>query len=326
VIKTIVKSLCSPHKVIILCLSALTALCGCATDVGKVLSPADIQTMNIQNENQPYYLGAGDTIGIKFFYNPELNDEVTIRPDGKISLHLIGDITAAGITPELLTSNLKSKYAEILRFSKETYILGSGDKIGIKFFYDPKLNDEVIIRPDGKISLQLIGDITAAGLTPYQLTSILKRKYANVLKSPELAVIVREFKDPELTVTVEDFASQKIYVGGEVTKPGHIPMKGMVRTLDAVITAGGALDTARFDNILLIRYNGSEKADLYSVNLERIISGEVPDIVLRPYDIVYLPKKTITKVSLFVRQYLYDFIPNNVFFGFSYIVNPGALR
>ena len=483
--KTIIKSSFSPQNVIIFCLLALTALTGCAANVGKILQPTDILTMNIQNEKQTFYLRAGDEIGIKFFHNSKLNDEVTIMPDGKISLQLIGDITAAGLTPEQLTSNLKSKYAEILLSSNETYILRSGDKINIEFFYDSKLNNDVIIRPDGKISLQLIGDITAAGLTPDQLTSNLKVKYAKVLRSSnrnyilgsgdkigirffhnsklndeviikpdgkislqligdviaagltpeqltsklkskydevlkasnetyildfgdkvaikffynsklndevfvrpdgkislqligdvfaagltpdqlsskldkkysnilelsnatvivtefreieltvivreftnqELAVIVKEFTSPELTVIVEKYANQKIYVGGEVKKPGPIIMKGMLRTLEAVIAAGGALDTARFDNIFLIRYNASKynaskKADVYSVNLNKIVIGELPDIILRPYDIVYLPKKTISKINLIVDQYFYNFLPKNAHLGFNYNLTP----
>ena len=300
----------------------------------------------LNSSSDTYILAVRDKIAIKFFHNAELNDDVIIRPDGKISLQLIGDVIAAGLTPDQLTSQLKNWYTEVLNFSDDTYVLNKGDKIAIKFFYNNKLNDDVIIRPDGKISLQLIGDVIAAGSTPDELVSLLNKKFSKILESskvtvivkkftdpelmvivrnfiyPELTIIVKEFTYPELTAIVNEFAAQKIYVGGEVTKPGLVPMKGMLRTLDAVILAGGALQTAHLKNVLVLRYNGLKKADVYSINLNKIVKGEIPDIILRPYDIVYLPKTAIAKVDLFVKQYIYNLLPPNIGFGFNYNLNP----
>ena len=191
------------------------------------------------------------------------------------------------------------------------YVLGIGDLIEVKFFYNEKLNDEVTIRPDGKISLQLIGDVKAAGLTPAQLRSQLTRKYSKFLELPEV------------TVAVKDFTSQKIYIGGEVARPKLIPLRGMLRTLDALIEAGGPLHTAKLHNVILIRYNGTQKPDAYSLDLGRVISGEIPDVILKPYDIIYLPKTTIAKVNLFVDQYIYRVLPiQKVLFSFPYHLNP----
>jgi len=68
-----------------------------------------------------------------------------------------------------------------------------GDQLEIKFFYDTELNEQVIVRPDGRISLQLVHEVMAAGLTPADLTKLLTAKYAAELKKPELTVIVRSF-------------------------------------------------------------------------------------------------------------------------------------
>ncbi len=189
------------------------------------------------------------------------------------------------------------------------YVLGVGDEIAVTFFYKDRLNDEVTIRPDGKISLQLIGDVKAAGLTPKELESELVRKYNAKIESPELVVIVK------------GFAAEKVYIGGEVARPGLINKIGMLRALDAVIRAGGALDSAKLENVVLLRYNGSHKPDVYSLNLNKVINGELPDITLRPYDIIYVSKTTIAKMDDFVDQYIYQLLPIQLILSFPYNLN-----
>jgi protein involved in polysaccharide export with SLBB domain len=294
---------------------------GCAHKRGMALQSSDIVTMNTQSESNFYVLGVGDSIAIKFFYNDRLNDDVTVGPDGTISLQLIGSVTAVGLTPSQLEDLLRKEYSKVLQ-SGENYVLSVGDKIAVKFFYNDKLNDEVVVRPDGKISLQLVDDISAAGLTPSQLDAVLTQAYSKLIKSPDVTVIVKEFKTPELTVEVKEAASQKIYVGGEVNRPGLISIRGRLKILDAIIQAGGAIDTAEINNVILIRYKGVKEPDVYSLDLKRIIYGEIPDIILKPYDIVYLPQSPIAEVNKFVRQYITNMLPSQVLFSFPYNLNP----
>jgi polysaccharide export outer membrane protein len=270
--------------------------------------------MNSRNGNEAYVLGAGDTISVKFFYNNELNEEIVIRPDGMISLQPIGDVKAAGLKPAQLDSVLTREYSKVL------CVFGEGDKITIKFPHNEKFNDEVVIRPDGTIFLQKVGDVKAAGLTPTQLTSVLTDKYSKFMNSPEIVVVVEDTKLPELTVLVRNSASQKVYVGGEITRPGMIPISGMLRTLDAVIQAGGPADTAELENVVLIRYNHSQEPDVYRLNMKKIMAGQVPDIRLQPYDVIHLPRTWIAEVSLFVKQYIHSLIP--IQFSVIYNVNP----
>ena len=107
------------------------------------------------------------------------------------------------------------------------YRLQRGDEIEIKFFYNPSLNERLIIRPDGKISLQLIDELLVAELTPAQLDKILTRRYATELKQPELTIIVRSF------------VGQRVYVGGEVTTPQLVPLTGKMTALESIFRAGG---------------------------------------------------------------------------------------
>lgn len=284
--------------------------------------------------NRDYILGIGDQIAVKFFYYNKLNDEVSIRPDGKISLQLIGEVMAAGLTPIKLESELLRRYSEVLNLSVGNYTLGVGDKIAVKFLYNSELNDEVTIRPDGKISLQVIGDVQAEGTHPADLGEQLTSLYSDFLKIAKIVVIVQEFSAPELTLMVKKFtapnlsimlenvATKNIYVGGEVAKPGAVALNGTMRILNALFQAGGALKTAKLQNVVLIRYTGSDKANVYSMDLNRVIRGELPDIVLRPFDIVFVPKTAIARLDLYAKQYIFNLLPPNIGFGFNYSLNP----
>jgi protein involved in polysaccharide export with SLBB domain len=105
----------------------------------------------------------------------------------------------SNIPPNLHTSEALD---EPVGETSNEYLFELGDVIEIKFFYNPELNERVTIRPDGKISLQLIDEVEAVGLTPSELDKNLTEKYSEVLNNPEVAVIVKEF------------TRQKVFVGG----------------------------------------------------------------------------------------------------------------
>ena len=112
------------------------------------------------------------------------------------------------------------------------YSIQPGDQLDIKFFYNPELNENVTVRPDGVISLQLVDEIHASGLTPAQLDDLLTQKYSHELKKPMITVIVRSF------------AMQRVYVGGEVNRQGFVNLTAGMTPLQAVLEAGGFKETA----------------------------------------------------------------------------------
>lgn len=286
--------------------------------------------------DESFMLGPGDVVFIKFFYESRLNDEVVIRPDGKISLQLIGQVKAAGLTPDELQSLLAAKYAKVMypdcvSDSNETvssYALATGSVVSVRFIRNSELNDDLIIRPDGKISLPLLGEIKAAGLTPSELETVLAERHAQVFPEEnqlsagngsddteasgkkEVTVVVRDFKIPELTVSVASSSARRVYVTGEVRSPGFVSMAGgTLRVFDAVILTGGTLDTAELGKVILLRSNGTQTPDIYSVNLKQIAGGSAPNFALRPYDVVYVPKTFIANVGTFVQQHIHSIIP-----------------
>jgi protein involved in polysaccharide export with SLBB domain len=183
------------------------------------------------------------------------------------------------------------------------YYLQPGDNLEIKFFYNPELNDSPVVRPDGKISLQLIDDVHAAGLTPVQLDEALTEKYSKQLKQAEVTVMVR------------DTAGLRIYVSGEVRSPGEILIKGPITALEAIVQAGGfdAL-TAKAQNVLIIRHKDDHRSG-YSLDLRAALKGkEVEPFYLEPYDIVYVPQTTIVKLNQWITQHINEIVP----YGFQY--------
>lgn len=187
------------------------------------------------------------------------------------------------------------------------YFLQPGDNLDIKFFYNPELNENVTIRPDGRISLQLIDEVKAAGLTPMQLDNVLTERYGGQLKSPILAVIVKSFE------------GQKIYVGGEVNEPQVLNIVGRVNALQAIFDAGGLTPDAKLSNTVIIRRGPNNAPIARIVNLERALRGELPEkeYLLVPYDMIYIPKTAVAQVDQFL-SHLYSFIPRNIGLGFTY--------
>ncbi len=190
------------------------------------------------------------------------------------------------------------------QMDKSQYILQLGDEIEVKFYYQQDLNEYQAIRPDGKISLQLSEDIQAAGVTAEALAKTITHKYRRILRRPETAVIVKKI------------VKAKIFIGGRVRNPGVMEVESTLTALQAIFQAGGFSDSAELREVLLIRReNNTLKPQTYKLNLEEPNN----DILLHPYDIVYIPPSPISQVNSFVEEYINKLIP--VSFGLTYQIN-----
>ena len=192
------------------------------------------------------------------------------------------------------------------------YRLTPGDEITIKIFELPELEETVRIRPDGRVSIQLLDDVEAAGKTPGELDRVITERYLEFYKNPRVTVIVREF------------ANEKVFVGGEVAAPGLFELEGRLTVAGAVFLAGGLRDTAKRRDIILLRDSGSGTPLVMRVNLKRILKKGEPDIPLKPFDVVYVPPTTIAKVDQFVDQYIRRVLPVSLTAGFTYLKGDSA--
>jgi polysaccharide biosynthesis/export protein len=153
------------------------------------------------------------------------------------------------------------------------YVIGPEDVLLIYVWREESLTRTVPVRIDGKISLPLVNDIQAAGLTPLQLKDVLAQKFKGFMENPTV------------TVTVMEANSYKAYVSGEVRQPGVYPVRNKLSLVQLIIGVGGFTEWANQRKILIItRENGTEKR--ITADYKAIIEGDAPDIPIHPGDIV----------------------------------------
>jgi polysaccharide export outer membrane protein len=173
------------------------------------------------------------------------------------------------------------------------YVIGIGDVLDVVFVYHSNLNTErVPVRRDGRISLPYVGDTMAAGLTPMALDSVLTARYAEILRDPSLSVILKKE------------ATRVVYVLGQVWKPGGYDYADQITLLQALALAGGTRPSAKEAHTVLIRRDGADKIVGIEIDVKSITSGSSigNDILLRRYDIVYVPKARLHSVADFARE------------------------
>ena len=188
--------------------------------------------------------------------------------------------------------------------ARRPYLLCPGDQLQLRFPTDPALDQVVRIRADGMISVPHLGDVQAAQREPMQIASEVQEKLVGVLQKPEVTVIV---------VSEE---GRRVYLSGEVQNPGAISLTYNQTLLRALSAAGGLRETAHSAGVLILRCRPGEATYVLQVNRDRILGGLDPDVVLEPFDIVYVPESTIAKVDRFVEQYINRIIPRPMSFPF----------
>lgn len=191
--------------------------------------------------------------------------------------------------------------------SAATYTIVPGDDLTVRFYFNPQLDEDVRVRPDGKISLSLIGEIPAAGLSPEQLSGTITDKYAAQLKKPTAVVLVR------------GFANARAFIEGEVTVPGVLDMQQGQRTaLQAIAASGGVTPNASLGSVILVRrVPGHDDPVVMELNLRGALSGTDPkqDVALMSGDLLYVPRSGAAEVNLALKMYFWDNLNASTFFG-----------
>jgi protein involved in polysaccharide export with SLBB domain len=222
---------------------------------------------------------------------------------GAVTLLLAFGVVACGpMKPPPPTPEVEALYPTLAQNPNPApvpYVLQVGDELAIKFYTNPELNEDVKVRPDGMISLQLIDDVLAAGRSPAELDADLTKRYTGELADPQISVIVRKS------------GLNRIYIDGEVGNPGVVTIAGGMTLYQAIQRAGGLKETAHRKQIILIRKGPDGQPVGRSVDIRPIQRGANPslDIPMRPLDMVFVPRSKIAEVDLFVKQYIRDALP-----------------
>jgi polysaccharide export outer membrane protein len=158
------------------------------------------------------------------------------------------------------------------------YIIGPGDLLAINVWNEPEVTGKVPVRMDGKISVPLVGEIQASGLTPDSLQASISKK-------------LNEFvKQAAVTVVVEEMNSRQFNVLGEVQRPGSFPLIRPTHVLDALAQAGGFRDFAKVKKIYVLRRTPAGGTVKLPFNYRRVAQGDVQDdLELQAGDTVIVP-------------------------------------
>jgi polysaccharide export outer membrane protein len=155
------------------------------------------------------------------------------------------------------------------------YTIGPDDRLSIVFWKDTDFSAEVVVRPDGRISLPLLNDVQAAGLTPDQLRQQL------------IIAASRFILEPAATVVVKEIHSRRVFITGNVDKPGAYPLNTSTTVLQLIATAGGLKEFVGGKNIVVVRPDNTR----LKFNYQDVVSGKKlqQNIQLRPGDTVIVP-------------------------------------
>lgn len=201
-------------------------------------------------------------------------DAAAGNPAEKIQKSAASD-TSNKITDDKQAKDNKKVAGDVVN-DNDKYIIGPEDVLDIFVWKEESITKTVPVRIDGKISLPLLDDIQAAGLTPLQLKEEITKKLSGFVDNPTV------------TVTVKEANSYRVFISGEVKQPGIVHIRSEVTLVKLIIMVGGFTEWANKRKILIItKENGKEKR--ITANYNKIIDGDIPDIVIKPGDTVIIP-------------------------------------
>lgn len=174
------------------------------------------------------------------------------------------------------------------------YRIQQGDKLAIKFFSHPELNEtDLLVRPDGFISPQIVEEIRAEGRTVGELKAELQRAYNEILL------------EPIITVSVVGFVTPRIFVGGQINKPGRYEMREAETLVQAIFLAGGFTRDAHRSMVIHARPTGKGEWQIRTANVMKILDRNATekDLVLKDGDYVFVPDSKISQFNKAVEAF-----------------------
>jgi polysaccharide export outer membrane protein len=191
----------------------------------------------------------------------------------------VGLALAAGLVLACSARSPSAPPADPVPMAREEYVIGVTDLLKVTVWKNPELSADVPVRPDGKISVALIGDVQAEGLTAEELADVIARELEEYITAPDVTVVVQEMN------------SRFVSVLGEVARSARVPLRSEMRVLEVITLVGGFTPFADKSNVRVVRrQSGGEEVE-YRFNYDRYIAGKAPgtNIVLRPGDVVIVP-------------------------------------
>jgi polysaccharide export outer membrane protein len=192
----------------------------------------------------------------------------------------------------------------------QDYRVVPGDQLTTRCYYNPQLDEEVTVRPDGNISLSLVGEIHAAGKTAAQLSDEITKRYAEYFVKPAAVVIVRQFN------------GYRVFTAGELRTPGQLNLvTGAQTVLEAISSSGGLTEDGTLTSIILIRRLPNQAQPMVAeLDISEAISGSEPEqnVALMPNDFIYVPRSGMADFNAAMQQYVFRNLNLSTSVGVSY--------
>jgi len=268
-----------------------------------------------------YKLEVQDQINVWFPFHPQFSTTVGIRSDGRISLPLVGDVMAVGLTPEELGALLRKRYGTYLRNPSITVSLQEFnvkiDELKRAITTAPRGQSKIApVAPDGRIALPIIGNIQAAGFTVDKLEAVINEKYGKYIKNLHTTLILNEIN------------SLRFYVFGEVTRPGMYEIDGRTNMLDVLALAEGFTTDANLEEVVVYRSNGLKEPIVFMVDFKAMLEKGMylSELNIQPADVIYVPKGWLDHANDMIAKIFTDGIYSILPFQSSFSVNYDILR
>jgi len=228
-------------------------------------------------------------------------------------------VAATGCTELSVSVSRPTPLSQFLAQSRASlgglYRLVPGDQLTARFYYNPQLDEDFQVRPDGNISLSLIGELRAAGKTPNELSTEITNAYAQYFVKPTAVVIVRQF------------TGYRVFASGELRNPGQVNLVSGARTvLEGLAATGGVTETGTLTQVILIRRLPTMRQPMVAeLDLSEALSGDDPsqNVELMPNDFIFVPRSGAANVNLAMQQYLFRNLnlSTGINAGASYFIN-----
>ena len=242
---------------------------------------------------EEYKIGVQDKISIHLPYYPQFGTTATVRTDGRISVPLLGEISVESKTPGELSALLNKEYG---KFIKKPDVSVSMEEFNVKTdeFRNASRGQHKVapVAPDGRISFPMIGTCQAEGFTVTQLEAQINEAYARQLRNLNVTLILLEIHHP------------KIYVLGDVGRPGAYEMRNRMNLLDALAIANGhKMTSSELREVVVFRNYGLSRPTAFKVDARAILDHAADiNVQLRPADIIYISKTKLNNINIMLEK------------------------
>ena len=277
--------------------------------------------LKYEKTTDDYRLEVQDRISIHFPFQPQYSSSVLVRSDGKITMPLIGDVAVESKTPMELATELNRQY--------EKYFVNPNVTVALEAF-NVKIDElkKAIttaargqskiapVSPDGRISFPVIGGMHVQGFTVAQAEKMINESYAKQVRNLNCTLILLEIHHP------------KLYILGEVERPGAYDIGSVPNVLNALTLAGGFKRSGELEEIAVFRNEGLQRPISFKVDIKTALKAGVPltNIKLKPGDIIYVPKTRLDERNDIIEKVftrgIWAVVPFSTSLGAAYSLNP----